>query len=80
MICGALTWKQGSKRILFNNRWSKINFFLNAPCPREGHSCSIIRNAYLMIYGGLDEFDSNVSDIHLFDLRNFVWYTVQNIL
>lgn len=29
----------------------------------------------MMIYGGLDEMDNNVSDIHLLDLRNTIWYT-----
>jgi hypothetical protein len=44
------------------------------PCPREGHSCALIRNTYMMIYGGLDENDKNISDIFLIDLRNNVWY------
>jgi hypothetical protein len=44
------------------------------PSPREGHSSAIIKNNYLMIYGGLDENDNNVSDIHLYDLTNFTWY------
>jgi hypothetical protein len=44
------------------------------PSPREGHSSAIIKNNYVMIYGGLDENDNNVSDIYLYDIYNFTWY------
>jgi hypothetical protein len=43
------------------------------PIAREGHNCTIIRNTYLMIYGGLDENEMNVSDINLLDLRSNIW-------
>lgn len=44
------------------------------PCAREGHSCAIIRNNYMMVYGGLDEYDCNISNMYLLDLRNNIWY------
>jgi hypothetical protein len=43
------------------------------PSPREGHSTAIIKNNFLMIYGGLDENDNNLSDVHLYDISNSIW-------
>lgn len=73
-----MVFQSWNKKVNFTRlnrfRWSKVNSSGEPPCPREGHSCTLIRNTYMMIYGGLDENDRNISDIFLFDLRNHVWY------
>ena len=43
------------------------------PSPREGHSTALIKNNYVMIYGGLDENENNLSDVHLYDISNITW-------
>ena len=58
---------------LSTRKWSRISSYKNAPCPREGHNHCIINMNYLMIYGGLDEDDNSLNDMHFLDLRNFIW-------
>lgn len=61
---------------LENKKWSKINSSGTIPSAREGQNSAIIKNNYLMIYGGLDQDDNNLFDIFLLDLRCFIWYII----
>ena len=60
-------------------RWSKIIANGAWPAPREGHSCAIIRNNYIMIYGGIDEKEDFLDNMYLLDLRNAFWHKVDTI-
>ena len=60
---------------LDNKKWSKITSTGNIPSPREGQNAAVIKNNYLMIYGGIDEEDKNLNDIYLLDLRTNFWYS-----
>ena len=61
---------------LENKKWSRINSTGKIPSSREGQNSAIVKNNYLMIYGGLGEEDNNLSDIYLLDLRTFIWYVL----
>ena len=78
-ICGHLTLitKSIFKKVLC--RWSKINASGDWPEAREGHSSAIIRNNYIMIYGGLDESENLLENMYLLDLRNSFWHKVDSI-
>jgi len=59
---------------LENKKWSKLTSTGNIPSAREGQNSAIIKNNYLMIYGGIDEKDINLNNIYLLDLRTYIWY------
>ena len=60
-------------------KWSRISSYKNAPSPREGHNHCLLKNNYLMIYGGLDEDDNSLNDMYFFDLKNYIWYKNINL-
>ena len=57
-----------------DKKWSKISGSGNKPSPRDGHLTSLIYNKYMMIYAGLNNEDSVIHDIFLFDVENRIWY------
>ena len=59
----------------FNDkRWSKIVYKGKIPSPRDGHMTSVIHKKYMVVYGGLNNEDKVIQDVHLFDLENRKWY------
>ena len=67
-----------------HKKWTKVPFnnssnVSSIPSPRDGHCVALVNNYYMMVYGGLDENEKDISTIHLFDLRNNIWILARNV-
>ena len=73
-----------------HKKWTKVPFnnpsnsnngssVSSIPSPRDGHCVALVNNYYMMVYGGLDENEKDISTIHLFDLRNNIWILARSI-
>ena len=40
---------------------------------RSGHSSSIFKDQYMIIYGGIFEVTKELNDMHIFDLQSDKW-------
>ena len=46
--------------------WSEITT-VHEPRPRAGHSASMYKDKYMIIYGGIEEITKELNDMHIFD-------------
>jgi len=62
------TWKFNFTTL----QWTFIECF-DEPLARSGHSASIFRDNFMIIYGGIYEVTKELNDMHVFDLANDKW-------
>ena len=57
-------------------KWSEISNSGKGiwPKARDGHNTAVIFNKYMVIYAGLDDKDSEIQDIFLYDIEKKLWY------
>jgi hypothetical protein len=45
----------------------------NIPCPRSGHTASVYKNDYILIFGGIYEVTKELNDLFVFDMHKENW-------
>lgn len=54
------------------NKWTEIQA-IDEPLPRSGHTASIYKDHFMIIYGGIYEITKELNDMHIFDLKKDRW-------
>ena len=46
--------------------------------PKRRNHIAIATSCYMMVHGGIDEFDNYLGDEHLLDLQSLIWYPLES--
>lgn len=58
--------------------WETIESIGNAPTERWGHTATKISNDRVVAYGGIDDEERTLGDLHVFDMQTHRWTTPIN--
>ncbi|CAI5724000.1 unnamed protein product [Hyaloperonospora brassicae] len=58
--------------------WETIESIGNAPTERWGHTATKISNDRVVAYGGIDDEERTLGDLHVFDMQTHRWKTPIN--
>ena len=58
--------------------WETIELIGNAPTERWGHTATKISNDRVVAYGGIDDEERTLGDLHVFDMQTHRWTTPIN--